>query len=83
MTPLGSRLLLKPIPPPDHVGTLWVPQSSEDFTVLQAEVVERGPKVYDWRLQPGARVVCRKYNRVPVAGDHWIADESSVVAILR
>lgn len=82
MTPLGARLLLKPIPAPDHIGSLWVPRSSEDFTVLQAEVLARGPRVMDWRLQPGARVVCRKYNRAHVTGDKWIAEESSVVAIL-
>lgn len=82
MTPLGARLLMKPIPPPDHVGSLWVPESSENFTLLQAEVLARGSGVSDWRLQPGARVICRKYNRAHVTGDRWIAEESSVVAIL-
>lgn len=82
MIPLGARLLLKAIPAPEYVGRLWVPQSSEDFTVLQAEVVARGPAVEDWRLQPGARVVCRKYNRAPVADGLWAVNEAAVVAIL-
>jgi hypothetical protein len=82
VTPLGDRLWLKLPDAPDKVGSIWLPpQAQRDYTVCQAEVLERGPRVADWRLQPGARVIVRLFGKVALR-DGWCIFERDVLALL-
>jgi len=82
--PLGARLMLRAPAAPDRVGSLWLPPAAEkSYTLQQGEIVARGAAVRDWRLQPGAHVVCRKFGGVPLDASSatWIVSEEDVLAI--
>lgn len=83
MKPLGNRLLLRAPAAPDRVGTLYIPPSAQqDFVLCQAEVLERGDGVRDWRLQPGARVVVKRFGRVTLNDDVFAIQEEQVLALI-
>ena len=83
MKPLGNRLLLRAPTAPERVGTIWIPpQAQQDFVLCQAEVLERGDGVRDWRLQPGARIVCKRFGRVNLNDDAFVIQEEQVLAIV-
>lgn len=83
MKPLGNRLLLHPVAAPEKVGSLWLPPSAQqDFVLCQATVLERGDAVRDVRLQPGARVIVRRFGRAAVSDTEFIIFEGDVLAIV-
>src|SRR5437762_14089871 len=46
LQPLGNRLLLKAVPAPDKIGSLWMPPSAQqEYTICQAEIVACGAGV--------------------------------------
>jgi hypothetical protein len=85
-TPLGSRVLLRVAPTPEKVGSLWVPPEAQEstFGVCQAIVEAVGPDVRDQRLQPGLRVLCRRFGGFPfdAAKERWAVYEHEVYAIV-
>ena len=84
LRPLGPRLLLKAPPAPEKIGLLWIPdQAKEQFTVCQAEVLARGPQVSDARLQPGCRVIAKRFGGVKQPDGTWLVYERDVLAIVR
>lgn len=83
MRPLGDRLLLRTPAAPTHVGRFWVPPSAQhDFVVCQAEVIERGERVRDVRLQPGARIICKRFGRFSLPDGTFVIQESEVLALI-
>jgi len=85
VAPLANRLTLKTPKAPDRIGSIWIPPSAEEnYTICQAEIVARGPKVKDDRLQPGLRVVTKRFGGVPHDRDRtlWTVFENSILAIL-
>jgi co-chaperonin GroES (HSP10) len=84
--PLGSRLVLKLAPTPERVGLLWVPPEAQESTygISQAIVVAVGPDVRDQRLQPGLRVLCRRFGGFPHNADNteWSCYERDLYAIV-
>lgn len=84
MKPLGDRLLLRAPPAPEKIGRFWVPPAAQqDFTICQAEIVERGDGVRDIRLQSGARVIVRRFGRVTLEHENAFAvREGDVLAVL-
>ena len=83
MRPLANRLLLRAPLAPDRVGAIWLPPSvQQDYVVCQAEVVARGDSVRDWRLQPGARVVVKRFGRTALPNGDFVVTEESVLAIV-
>lgn len=84
--PLGARVTLKVAPAPEKVGSLWVPPEAQESTygVCQAEVLAVGPAVRDARLQPGLRVIVRRFGGFPHDADRttWTVWEHEVVAIV-
>lgn len=83
MKPLGNRLLLRPVDAPEKVGSLWLPPAAQaDFTLCQATVVERGDGVRDLRLQPGARVIVKRFGKAVVGDDTFAIFEHDVLALI-
>jgi len=83
MKPLGNRLLLRAPTAPEKIGSIYIPPSAQkDFVLCQAEVVERGDAVKDWRLQPGARVVVKRFGKAALGDDVFAIFEQDVLALL-
>lgn len=86
LQPLGNRVTLKVATTPSKVGSLWVPPEAQESTygVCQAEIVAVGPAVRDQRLQPGLRVITRRFGGFPhdEARQTWSVFEDSVLAIV-
>jgi len=85
VTPLGDKLLLRLPPAPERVGRIWIPQTAQrDYALCQAVVLARGPAVRDSRLQPGARVVVKRFGKVTLdaRGEEFMATEAQLLAIL-
>lgn len=85
VTPLANRLTLKTPTAPDRIGSLWIPPTAqENYTICQAEIVARGPSVRDSRLQPGLRVITKRFGGVPHDAERtlWTVYENAVLAIL-
>lgn len=84
LQPLGDRLLLRAPPAPEKVGRFWLPPSAQqNFVVCQAEVLERGDGVRDVRLQPGARLIVKKFGSVALTTENAFAvREGDVLALL-
>jgi co-chaperonin GroES (HSP10) len=84
--PLGARVTLKVAATPSKVGSLWVPPEAQDSTygVCQAEIVAVGDGVRDQRLQPGLRVITRRFGGFPHDEDRttWSVFEWDVIAIV-
>src|SRR5262245_43698005 len=83
LEPLGSRILVRPIKAPDKIGSIWiVPATQDEFRISQAEVVARGNRVQDDRLQPGLRIICRRFGKTEISGDLAVVHEWDVLAIV-
>ena len=68
---------------PERVGLLWLPPASEEnYTICQAEIVATGKDVEDWRLQPGVRVVVRRFGRAALNDTTWVIGEKDVLALV-
>ena len=68
---------------PERVGLLWLPPAAgENYTICQAEIVARGKDVEDWRLQPGVRVVVRRFGRAALNDTTWVVGEKDVLALV-
>jgi len=84
--PLADRITLRTPKAPDKVGSLWVPdQAKETYTICQAEIVAVGPAVRDKRLQPGLRVIVKRFGGVPHDADKtlWTVYDENILAIYR
>lgn len=78
-------MTLRTPPAPDRIGLLWVPeQAKEQFTVCQAEIVAVGDQCSDPRLQPGLRVVTRRFGAFShdAARTLWTVYTRDLVGIL-
>lgn len=85
LIPLGNRLTLRSIEAPMKIGKLWVPPAGEqNFTICQALILAVGAAVRDARLQPGQRVICRRFGRFQhdKQGKTWTVFECDVLALL-
>lgn len=83
MQPLADRLLLKLPEAPTKLGRFWLPATvQQDFVVCQAEIVERGDGVRDVRLQPGARIICKRFGRFALPDGTFVIQEEQVLALL-
>lgn len=86
LAPLGNRVTLRVAPTPERVGTIWVPPEAQESTygICQAIVEAVGPAVRDVRLQPGLRVLCRRFGGFPHDSDGqvWSVYENDVIAIV-
>jgi co-chaperonin GroES (HSP10) len=86
LTPLGARVTLRVAKTPNKVGSLWVPPEAQESTygVCQAEIVAVGDGVRDQRLQPGLRVITRRFGGFPhdEARQVWSVWEHDVMAIV-
>lgn len=84
--PLGNRVTLRVAATPTKVGAIWVPPEAQESTygVCQAEIVAVGPAVQDQRLQPGLRVITRRFGGFPhdEARTTWSVFEDSIYAIV-
>ena len=82
--PLANRVALRVPKTPDKVGSLWVPPEAQESTygVCQAEITAVGEGVRDVRLQPGLRVIVRRFGGFPLADREWIVYERDVLAIV-
>ena len=86
---LGDRLILRELRD-DDLGTtlpsgLVLPPSSEDHQrLLQGEILAVGEDVSDPTLQPGLRVICGRWSRVPLDTDGrvWVASEEAIEGII-
>jgi len=80
--PLGARLWLRLPAAPERIGSIWLPPQAEaGYTICQAEVLERGDGVSDWRLQPGAHVIVRLFGATTLA-EGKVVLEQDVLALL-
>lgn len=85
LKPLGDRLLLKALEAPEKFGSLWLPpQAQRDYVMDQGEVVAVGADVQDERLQPGVRVIVKKFGgaQLDEGRRQWCVFEGQVMAIL-
>ena len=83
LRPLANRLLLRIPEAPEKAGRFWLPPSAQaDFVVCQAEIVARGDGVTDWRLQPGARVVCKRFGRAVLNDAEFAVWEHEILCII-
>ena len=86
LEPLGSRILLRKAATPERVGTLWIPPEAQESTygICQAEIVAVGDGVRDQRLQPGLRVLARRFGGLPLDGgaSEWVVYEDALYAIV-
>jgi hypothetical protein len=84
--PLGARIVLRVAPTPEKVGSIWVPPEAQEstFGVCQAVIEAVGPQVRDQRLQPGLRVLTRRFGGLALDSDRqeWVVWESEVYAIV-
>lgn len=81
--PLSNRITVRTPKAPDRIGRLWIPpEAQETYTVSQAEIVAVGPDVLDIRLQPGLRIVVRRFGSFMHGGDLWTLFAHDVLAIL-
>ena len=84
LQPLGARVTLRPAATPSKVGSLWVPPEAQESTygVCQAEVVAVGPDVRDARIQPGLRVLTRRFGGFDHQDGSWTVYEHDVLAVV-
>jgi hypothetical protein len=83
ISPLGSRLLLRPVVAPGRVGLIHLaPETQAAYVSLQGEVIARGADVEDWRLQPGARVIYRQARAYPLDPELVTVWEEDCVGIV-
>jgi len=83
LEPLGARLIVRPAATPDRVGSLYIPPEAEEtFRSCQAEIVARGPDVSDWRLQPGAHVIVRRFGAAEIGDGLATIWEDDVIGIV-
>lgn len=83
--PLGARVTLKIPKTPEKIGRLFVPPDAEDnYQICQGEIVARGEKVRDLRLQPGLTVITRRFGGVAHDREKtlWTVGERDVLAIV-
>ena len=83
--PLGNRLTLKVPEAPAMIGSIWIPeQAKETYTISQGEIVAVGPTVGDKRLQPGLKVIVRRFGGFAhdEAKTTWTVYEDAILAIL-
>lgn len=83
--PLANRITLKVPEAPARVGSIWIPeQAKESYTLAQAEIVAVGPTVKDRRLQPGLRVIVKRFGGFAHDQERsvWTVYEDNVLAIL-
>ena len=60
MTPLGRRVVVKPVDSPEKIGSIYIPyqlKPQRDSLARICDVVAVGTKVQDERLKPGVRVI--------------------------
>jgi co-chaperonin GroES (HSP10) len=75
--------LVKDVPVPNRIGRIWLPeQSAAEFRISQAEIVARGSEVQDDRLQPGLRIIVRRFRKTELEDDLVAILESDVLAIV-
>jgi len=83
LQPLGDRLLLQLPRAPEKIGRFWIPPAAaQDYVLCQAEIVARGDDVHDWRLQPGARVICKRFGRAILSDRLFVVWEHEVLAMI-
>jgi len=84
VVPLGARVTLRVAPTPERVGSIWVPPEAQESTygVCQAVVEAVGPEVRDVRIQPGLRVLTRRFGGFDHRDGSWTVWESDVLAIV-
>jgi co-chaperonin GroES (HSP10) len=84
--PLANRVALRVPPTPERVGLIWIPSEVQESTygVCQAEIMAVGAGVRDVRLQPGLRVIVRRFGGFALDEDkqEWICCERDVLAIV-
>ena len=83
--PLANRITLRAATPPEKVGSIFLPPSAQqDYTLCQAEIVAVGAGVCDSRLQPGLRVVTKRFGAVAHDDDRSLFTvwEQDVLAIV-
>ena len=83
--PLGARVTLKTPEAPSKIGSLWVPEEAKDtYTIAQAEVVAVGPAVSDKRIQPGLKVITKRFGGFPHDEDKtvWTVYSSQILAVV-
>lgn len=84
LQPLANRVTLRVAATPTKVGALWVPPEAAESTygVCQAEIVAVGPDVRDVRIQPGLRVITRRFGGFDHQDGSWTVYERDVLAIV-
>lgn len=85
MQPLGSRVTLRVPKAPEKIGSLWLPpEAQKEYTIAQGEVVAVGKDVADKRIQPGLRVLTRRFGSFKHEDDEglWTCYERDILAIV-
>ena len=76
LTPLGSRLLVRPLAGPEKVGSIYIPSQHREYAI-KGEVLEVGPEVRD--IEVGMVVLFPAAAGQEVGSDRLI-QESSILA---
>jgi len=83
IVPLGERVTLRTPEAPTKIGRFWIPpEAQKDFVVCQAEIVAVGRDVRDRRLQPGLRVISKRFRHTPHDDTTFTVWESDLLAIV-
>jgi len=83
LQPLGNRVTLRVPEAPTKIGRFWLPPSAaKDFVICQAEIVAVGAGVKDRRLQPGLRVISKRFMHTPHDDTTFTVWEHELLAIV-
>jgi co-chaperonin GroES (HSP10) len=83
--PLGPRVTLKTPESPAKIGSIWVPEEAKDtYSLSQGEVVAVGAGVSDPRIQPGLRVIVKRFGAFSHDAERtlWTTYESGILAVI-